>query len=264
MVVSFLQRHPKVAAGHILPDQNLGAMLIEILELYGTRFNYDRVGIAVDRGGYYFDKLELQSLNQKLWKQIWIRDPNDESNNIAKASHQVDNIIKVFSDAFREITTRCYVVHGSIRSGENASGGLKSGSILDAILYSQNSLSSRTALPISKPGQNPSTSNLSRRGRRLKDRSNKDGIKMNGEVASTAADMSNRRGVERDHVLTEATVGVGGSKDTPILLDDSTELSPSFVISEINLTAKKKGTGGKKSDAGKPRVVVKLQPKTSV
>lgn len=264
MVVSFLQRHPKVAAGHILPDENLGAMLIEILELYGTRFNYDRVGIAVDRGGYYFDKLELQSRNQTLWRQISIRDPNDESNNIAKASHQVDNIIKVFTDAFREITTRCYVVHGNIRSGGNASGSLKS-EILDAILYSQKSLGSRTELPISQSGQNPSTSNLSRRERRQKERSNKDAIKMNGEGASTTADMSNRRGVDRDRVPREASVGVGGSKDAPILLDDSAEQSPSFATSEIHRTPKKKSeTGGKKSAAGKSGVVVKLQAKTSV
>jgi DNA polymerase sigma len=264
MVVSFLQRHPKVAAGHILPDQNFGAMLIEILELYGTRFNYDRVGIAVDRGGYYFDKLELQSLNQKLWRQICIRDPNDESNNIAKASHQVDNIIKVFSDAFREITTRCYVVHHSIRS-ENGSGGSNSTSILDAILYPQKSLGSRTKLPISDSGPNPSTSNMSRRERRQKERSIKDGSKINREVARTATDMSNRRGVERDSAPKEATIGVGATKETPILLDDSTEQSPSFVISESNRTPKNKNESGrKKLEAGKSRVVVKLQPKTSV
>ena len=109
-------------------------MLIEILELYGTRFNFDRVGIALDNGGFYFDKLNYERINQHIWKRICIRDPNDPNNNIAKASHQSENIIKVFGDAFRELTTRCYVVHGRIKAGETAPWGTKCGSILDAII----------------------------------------------------------------------------------------------------------------------------------
>ena len=134
MVVSFLQRHPKIAAGHILPEENLGVMLIEILELYGTRFNFDRVGIAVDDRGFYFEKLDYQLINQHIWKRICVRDPNDSKNNIAKASHQSENIIKVFGDAFRELTTRCYLVHAKIKAGESAPWGTECGSILDAII----------------------------------------------------------------------------------------------------------------------------------
>lgn len=134
MVISFLQRHPKIAAGHIRAEDNLGAMLIEILELYGLRFNFDRVGIAIDDKGSYFDKLSYQAGNQHIWKRICVRDPNDPNNNIAKASHQSDNIIKVFSDAFRELTTRCYIVHARIKNGETAPWGTACGSILDAII----------------------------------------------------------------------------------------------------------------------------------
>jgi DNA polymerase sigma len=134
MVISFLQRHPKIAAGHIRAEDNLGAMLIEILELYGLRFNFDRVGIAIDDGGSYFDKLSFQAENQHVWKRICIRDPNDPNNNIAKASHQSDNIIKVFSDAFRELTARCYIVHARIKNGDTAPWGTNCGSILDAIV----------------------------------------------------------------------------------------------------------------------------------
>jgi len=247
MVISFLQRHPKVAAGHILPDENLGAMLIEILELYGTRFNYDRVGMAVDKGGYYFDKLELQSINQKLWKQICIRDPNNESNNIAKASHQVDNIIKVFSDAFREITTRCYVVHERIRSGEDRSGSVKPDSILDAILYPQEPLGSTTELPTTKSRHSPSTSHLSRRERRQKERSNKDAIKANAGGSSAAVDMT-----EREPGPSGGSIGIGGSKNTPIVLDDSAEPT------DLTSKGRKRLKQGKKSNGHKSLVVVKL------
>src|ERR1700694_4182684 len=134
MVISFLQRHPKIAAGHIAPEDNLGAMLIEILELYGTRFNFDRVGIAIDDGGSYFEKLDYQLINQNVWKKICIRDPNDRTNNIAKASHQVDAIIRVFYDAFSELTKRCYLVHARIEAGEEPPWGTKCGSLLDSII----------------------------------------------------------------------------------------------------------------------------------
>jgi len=136
MTISFLQRHPKIAAGHIIAEDNLGAMLIEILELYGTRFNFEKVGLAIDNEGSYFDKLEMQdiSVNANVWKKICIRDPNDRTNNIAKATHQVDNVIQVFGDAFRELTKRCYLVHAKIGAGEDAPWGTKSGSILDAII----------------------------------------------------------------------------------------------------------------------------------
>src|SRR5277367_366618 len=136
MVISFLQRHPKIAAGHIKAEENLGALLIEILELYGTRFNFDRVGIAIDHGGSYFEKLDYQHLNENMWRRICVRDPNDPNNNIAKASHQTDNIIKVFSDAYRDLTNRCYLVDASIKRGEIAPWVTKCGSILDAIIES--------------------------------------------------------------------------------------------------------------------------------
>lgn len=109
-------------------------MLIEILELYGTRFNFDRVGVAINNGGEYFHKLDNQLGNQKVWKNICIRDPNDPTNNIAKASHQYQNIIKVFYDTFGALTRRCYLVHGEIQKGEEAPWGTRCGSLLDSII----------------------------------------------------------------------------------------------------------------------------------
>lgn len=134
MVISFLQRHPKIAAGHIRADDNLGAMLLEILELYGTRFNFDKVGLAIDNGGSYFHKGDYEYSNFNVWKKICIRDPNDPLNNVAKASFQVDNIVRVFSDAYRDLTTRCFLVHARIREGDNTPWGTKCGSLLDAII----------------------------------------------------------------------------------------------------------------------------------
>jgi DNA polymerase sigma len=133
-VISFLQRHPKIAAGHVSASENLGAMLLEILELYGTRFNFDRVGIAVDNGGSYFDTLSYQRIHNSPWRKISIRDPSNEGNNIAKASHQMDAIIKCFGDAYRALSTRCYLVNLRIKSGDKAPWDTRRGSLLDAII----------------------------------------------------------------------------------------------------------------------------------
>jgi DNA polymerase sigma len=124
MVISFLQRHPKAAAGHILAEENLGSLLIEILELYGTRFNFERVGIAVDKGGFYFDTLQYHRTDDKMWTNICIRDPNDPNNNVAKASYQVENIIRLLADTYRELTNRCYIVHSEIQNGKTECGSI--------------------------------------------------------------------------------------------------------------------------------------------
>lgn len=134
MVISFLQRHPKIAAGHIRAEDNLGAMLLEILELYGTRFNFDKVGIAIDHGGSYFRKADYEYSDTKIWKKICMRDPNDPLNNISKASFQTENIIKVFGDAYRNLATRCCLVHAQIQKRKPPPWGTKCGSLLDSII----------------------------------------------------------------------------------------------------------------------------------
>jgi len=266
-VISFLQHHPKVAAGQILPEENLGAMLIEILELYGTRFNYDRVAIAVDEGGYYFDKLEMQSMNQKVWKQICIRDPNDFTNNIAKASHQVDNIIKVFTDAFREITTRCYMVHERIRAGVKVPWGTKSGSILDAIVQPlENNVRQKAAELVPrhatlKPSQNSLTSKQpNRRERRQKERLKKDADKKRGSGPKSVYDETkDRAGEQRPNVKRGDNSIVGGSKHAPIVLDDSSEATSPVLSSETPLASKKdKQTDKKKAGTRRSRRVVNI------
>ena len=264
MVISFLQHHPKVAAGQILPEENLGAMLIELLELYGTRFNYDRVAIAVENGGYYFDKLEMQSMNQKVWKQICIRDPNDFTNNIAKASHQVDNIVKVFNDAFREITTRCYMVHERIRAGDKVPWGTKSGSILDAIVYPpENNVGQNAAEPVPrpatfKPSQNSSTSTQpNRRERRQKERLKKEANKKGGSGPKSAYDET--KGRQQSVARREDISAVGGSKHVPIVLDDSPEPTSPVLSSETPLASKKgKQTMKKKAGTRRSRQVVNV------
>ena len=49
--------HPFVQAKWIIPEENLGVLLMDFLELYGKNFSTDRVGISLLDDGKYFDKV---------------------------------------------------------------------------------------------------------------------------------------------------------------------------------------------------------------
>ena len=46
----------------------------------------------------------------------------------------MEKIIKLFADAYKDLTTRCYVVHGRIADGQEVPWGTAHGSILDSII----------------------------------------------------------------------------------------------------------------------------------
>lgn len=55
MVVSYLQRRYKESG---TDNMTLGHHLMEFFHLYGTKFNYDEVGISIREGGFYFKKVQ--------------------------------------------------------------------------------------------------------------------------------------------------------------------------------------------------------------
>ncbi|KAK9368373.1 hypothetical protein V1509DRAFT_623888 [Lipomyces kononenkoae] len=108
MVLSFFQMHPKIASGEILPEENLGVLLIQFLELYGKNFNYDVVGISVSENGSYFDKNRDKVLESRNRYSLAIRDPNDPTNNISRGTYNLRNIRRAFGGAYDILTTQCY------------------------------------------------------------------------------------------------------------------------------------------------------------
>ena len=56
LVVSLLQNMPRVQNGSLVPEHNLGEILIEFLDFYGNRFDLSRTGIMMQPPGY-FDKV---------------------------------------------------------------------------------------------------------------------------------------------------------------------------------------------------------------
>lgn len=57
LVTSLLQNLPRVQSGEIQPEQHLGEMLLEFLDLYGNQFDLARTGISMNPPEYY-DKVE--------------------------------------------------------------------------------------------------------------------------------------------------------------------------------------------------------------
>ena len=56
LVTSMLQNMPRVQTGELIPEEHLGEMLIEFLDLYGNRLDISRTGITMNPPGY-FDKV---------------------------------------------------------------------------------------------------------------------------------------------------------------------------------------------------------------
>ena len=56
LVTSLLQNMPRVQTGELVPEHNLGEILIEFLDFYGNQLDTTRTGIMMDPPGY-FDKV---------------------------------------------------------------------------------------------------------------------------------------------------------------------------------------------------------------
>ena len=56
LVTSLMQNMPRIQSGELIPEQHLGEILIEFLDLYGNRFDIARTGISMNPPGY-FDKV---------------------------------------------------------------------------------------------------------------------------------------------------------------------------------------------------------------
>ena len=77
LAISFLQMHPKVRRGEIDPSKNLGVLVMEFFELYGSYFNFQEVGISLRNGGSYFNKREKGWFDYREPRLLSIEDPGD-------------------------------------------------------------------------------------------------------------------------------------------------------------------------------------------
>ncbi|KAJ1680075.1 hypothetical protein EV182_000734 [Spiromyces aspiralis] len=111
LLVSLLQIHPKCQSGEIDPAKNLGVLLCEFFELYGKRFNYERVGISVAGGGRYIDKRTVGFLQERQPYLLSIEDPHDATNDVTKGTFGIKRIKHTFSGAFDLLCNAIYTYH---------------------------------------------------------------------------------------------------------------------------------------------------------
>ncbi|TGZ85433.1 hypothetical protein EX30DRAFT_326516 [Ascodesmis nigricans] len=142
MVVSLLQLLPSVQSGKLDPSLHLGLILMEFFDLYGKRFDTRNVGIRVSDPPGYFRKRDVfstdsQPKSQQQMYLLSIQDPNNASNDISRASYQIQTILACFSeahDALKKQMRRLSEIEDDEAKGVSAFDARKERSILGVIL----------------------------------------------------------------------------------------------------------------------------------
>ncbi|KAJ3333552.1 hypothetical protein HDU76_006859 [Blyttiomyces sp. JEL0837] len=103
MVASFLMMHPMIQTGLIKPQDNLGTLLLEFLELYGKHFNYNEIGIGVNlrHGSWYFRKENVRFARKT--NMLTVLDPQDETNDVGGGSFSFHVVKSEFFRSYNRI-----------------------------------------------------------------------------------------------------------------------------------------------------------------
>jgi len=142
MVVSMLQMMPQIQSGDMVPERNLGSLLMHFFDLYGKRFNYKITALRLNPPGYVNKagfarpscsssaNIKLLSQNQvtsftyKNPDRLSIIDPNNPGNDISGGSQNYPQIKACFAEAHKLLQERM----------ERVAQGEKHDSILEIIL----------------------------------------------------------------------------------------------------------------------------------
>jgi len=100
MVISFLQFH-SVNKKTYYNENDLGVLLTDFLEFYGTKFNYYKTGISVKKGGRYFAKDSREGwFDSQRPFMLALEDPHDSHNNVGKNSFAILSVKAAFAYAW--------------------------------------------------------------------------------------------------------------------------------------------------------------------
>ncbi|TVY89981.1 Poly(A) RNA polymerase protein [Lachnellula willkommii] len=106
LVVSLLQHMPQVQSRNMIPEEHLGEILMEFLDLYGNQFNTATTAISMKPPGYV-PKNQVKKVTYKgNTDKISIIDPNTPSNDISGGSSNTSRILECFSNAYRDLQKR--------------------------------------------------------------------------------------------------------------------------------------------------------------
>jgi non-canonical poly(A) RNA polymerase PAPD5/7 len=144
MIVSFLQNRERDAFNFRRPSlYNLGALLVEFLELYSTDFNYITTGLSVRYDGFYFPK-GASDRKENFWQpqrpfSMAIENPLETLTDVGKPSFRMQMVQRSFEVAFKFLLA--HVTEPSVPSY----------SILSSILQPTDEMRERSTLARLKP-----------------------------------------------------------------------------------------------------------------
>ncbi|CAB9512892.1 canonical poly(A) RNA polymerase PAPD7 [Seminavis robusta] len=104
MIVSFLQHRERDAVTFGKPGlYNLGCLLVEFFDLYGTKFNYPTTGLSVRHDGAFFRKGERKEafLAPNRVFSIAVENPLDITMDVGRASFRYNTVQRSFAAAYK-------------------------------------------------------------------------------------------------------------------------------------------------------------------
>ncbi|OQR74450.1 PAP-associated domain-containing protein 5-like [Tropilaelaps mercedesae] len=121
MILSFIQLHPDRESLRD-PDVSTGALLMDILVHYGSRFNYDKYGIRIRGGGSLVEKTELRdsmascssasdhAASNNATGMLSIEDPLAPGNDVSRSSFNFARVRDAFQAAHAALETVAHPV----------------------------------------------------------------------------------------------------------------------------------------------------------
>ncbi|KAK8054592.1 hypothetical protein PG994_009659 [Apiospora phragmitis] len=105
MVVHLLNQMPQVQSGSMIPEHHLGECLMEFLDYYGNRFNYEVTAICMNPPREV-PKNEVSNLVYRNMDRLSIIDPNNPANDISGGSSNFAVIRRHFKNAYETLQER--------------------------------------------------------------------------------------------------------------------------------------------------------------
>ncbi|KAK2848536.1 hypothetical protein FQN49_005630 [Arthroderma sp. PD_2] len=102
LVTSIFQHLPRGVG-----EPNLGSVLMDFFDLYGSRFDAGTVGIQFDPPGYFYKTLR-GIYNANKGTRLSIIDPNNPDNDISGGTKEIPRIFRAFFDAHQTIRDNLY------------------------------------------------------------------------------------------------------------------------------------------------------------
>jgi non-canonical poly(A) RNA polymerase PAPD5/7 len=107
LVVSFLQLHPRLQHRQIRAEENLGVLLIDLLELYGKHFNYSKTGISLKNNGRYFSKSSRGWTVAGRPFLLALEDPQDRDNDVGRNSFNIMAVRQALEFGYSTLVSQC-------------------------------------------------------------------------------------------------------------------------------------------------------------